>query len=203
MSGTTGAAALLARVDITLASVGLDAARFGDIVAEIVSADSGSETIAAVYDAMFASTEKVLQMFAGTDIDMTLLKFTSEQAQDFLTSVAAASNAKTEVFSDMISEAAIQVILDRADVGVDLSVFAGCGSCASAEALHAALSKVIAVAPSAAESTNAAIRALFLGIDGASLSLASMDAAVIDIFKEADVTAIALCHGRAVHVETH
>jgi hypothetical protein len=149
---------------------------------------------------MLADTATVEAMFAKAEVSMALLNFTSEQARDFLTSVAAARDANTEVFADIISEAAIQVILDR-------DAFAGCLSCASAENISAALWTVVAVAPpgsakytaEAAESTaSASIRALFLGADREVLSLASKDAANTDIFTARDVAAIAACYGASM-----
>jgi hypothetical protein len=165
-----------------------------------VSSDRGSSTIAAAYDAKFADTAAVDTMFAEAEVSMALLNFTNEQARDFLTSVVAANDANTEVFADIISEAAIQVILDRDDVAVDLSAFAGCDSCASAENISAALWTVVAVAqPGSAESTaGESIRALLLVADGEALSLASMDATNIDIFAAWEVAAIAACYGASV-----
>ena len=169
MSGATGAAALLELAHLTLASIGLDAAGFGPIVAEIMSSDRGSGTIGTAYDVMFADTAKVDTMFAEAGVSMALLNFTRGDAQNFLIRVAAMSDMISEVFADMISEEAIQAILDRADVAVELSAFAGCRSCANTENISAALRNVVAVAaPGAAEKTaaSASIRAMFLGADG-------------------------------------
>ena len=169
MSGATGAAALLELAHLTLASIGLDAAGFGPIVAEIMSSDRGSGTIGTAYDVMFADTAKVDTMFAEAGVSMALLNFTRRDAQNFLVRVAAMSDMISEVFADMISEEAIQAILDRADVAVELSAFAGCRSCANTDNISAALRNVVAVAaPGAAEKTaaSASIRAMFLGADG-------------------------------------
>jgi hypothetical protein len=169
MSGATGAAALLELAHLTLASIGLDAAGFGPIVAEIMSSDRGSSTIGTAYDVMFADTAKVDTMFAEAGVSMALLNFTRGDAQNFLVRVAAMSDMISEVFADMISEEAIQAILDRADVAVELSAFAGCRSCANTDNISAALRNVVAVAaPGAAEKTaaSASIRAMFLGADG-------------------------------------
>jgi hypothetical protein len=135
---------------------------------------------------------------------MTLLSFTSEQATDFLTSVAAATDVTSEVFDAIISAEAIQVILDREDVAVDLTAFAACATCASAAAVSAALAAAAAGVPSAAESAAAAaVRALFLGSGGAALSLASVDAVMIDIFTAADTAAIAACYGGSGSATLH
>jgi len=206
MSGEMGAAALLSHVRGTLASIGLDAAGFGDIVAEIASSGSGSKTIDAAYKKMLSSTTAVEVMFANAEVSLALLNFTSGQAHGFMNSVATARTGDTEVLADIISEAAIQVILDRSDVAVDLTPFAGCLSCASSAAdISTALRKVVPVAPpGAAESTaSASIRALFLGTDGEALSFASKATAKIDIFAATDLTTIAACYNATANTSLY